>query len=1255
MKFNRQAFLDAANRAFRDPAQRVQVEAFKNSWMEKAAEFADLDDDGQIHDAEWGRFFDYVDWNENAGGRLQADGELDAATVGELLKAPALAPLLSPLSENFQGGADALLGGARRPHLFQIGAPVEPGQQRVGDSLTRDDFVDLVGDGAISVEAARRDERLAGVSVGVLDTDQSGAIEGDEVAELFAAIDEFDRDTRRTSIAARDREGRFSRPGAAAAAALELAGVELEGDPVLERETFLGTLRGKAFGVAEAEQNPALAQIGVRRADRNGDGVIQGPEHRLLFGLLDRADRNGDEESIRMRTDEGATVPGPAAKAALSMARPDGQDHRSTFLGDMEGHTVELTPELRARPELAGVNLDRALGEGDQLDMDKLFTEVDRLDGNGDPDSIAPTDEEGGRTPAAIALNYIRGLAPGRDGPNPVDVPSDGATPVDVQADGATPVDVPSDGATPVDAQADGVTPADAQVNGATPVDPRSIEPAQRAMTNFLDTWTNEYDSTTPIGSFRVDAEDISEAHQELTDEMSKLSPEQFRLFFGSLPEGDLRRLAIASSTPPTSWYEDTWRPDPNGPTAYTTMMDKAAALGDPVLAATLFRTWRDHANRADRSWAPTMGQTFLAAQSDPGVVATLTKDLGGDLGSPEAIEGTDFVVAAGLARLSELEATPAGRASAEWVDEVIDHLAAVPGRDGNGLVRAIQGAARDPTVMSGVLQALSRADADTRKRADAVLAAIPVPSETAAETAAEGRPPVDRVALQRLRTAQQAAQERLGAGLREDIRAGRLDAAKATIRLFEETADQFEGLNRQEAFRGIRRVVRSSLAGTSASDKEALIQALAEDLPTGRAVVDGRDTIAYDFRGVVIAEATAELRGNDAAIRRVVTGLGQDKLNAVAASAAQLAGHRHDIAPEQADAESLVEMIKTVGGMDGHEDRGHTKAMMLIAATEGLNNYAATHLLAAWRVGREQPAIDVTSAVAELLGTETGLIIGSLRGEDPTGKYLSLLFAYSFGPEEHRRLMAGDDQPLTGENGRYHTAFRKLLEGDRPGRSHAEYFARGTAADNSPFLEPPGITARSARASLGYFVGSYQDGITILDKSFAQTRRVYTSVATTAIALAREGGARVVRRVPGLGEFISLVGRYEEGDEANGINQGYARIAARFTAAGEAIQRAAIPDREALRGAVDPRGFLFPENLAASQIPLLTALVDEFHAARRAPDYSDRFKLEPWFADAPYASLVELARAGGDIPPELLDGRWLEPFVDVAEFLEVE
>lgn len=98
----------------------------------------------------------------------------------------------------------------------------------------------------------------------------------------------------------------------------------------LERRDFVRELQDRWIDVEEAKEDPRLAGLDVEAADLNEDGKIEGDEEASrLFDAIDRRDRDGDNDSVRLRWNGGYRSTGAAVGAVGDLAEADGLRRRA--------------------------------------------------------------------------------------------------------------------------------------------------------------------------------------------------------------------------------------------------------------------------------------------------------------------------------------------------------------------------------------------------------------------------------------------------------------------------------------------------------------------------------------------------------------------------------------------------------------------------------------------------------------------------------------------------------------------------------------------------------------------------------------------------------------------------------------------------------------------------------------------------------------------------------------------------------------
>lgn len=237
-----------------------------------------------------------------------------------------------------------------------------------GASLTRQQFLQALRDRAVDVTQAQSEGALAGVNVARADLDGDGRIAGEtELSALFDQIDRFDEDGSRQTLRTRSADGGTTRAGRAANAAMGLGRDPSPRPETMTEQQFVDRLEGLELDVQQARQRAALSRVNVRRADRNRDGVISGPdETRALFRQIDELDRNGRRSSIIRRDSSGrSTAAGDAAGAAIRTARRPQAGTSQPPAGQGAAPTrsdAATAPERRRGPRDIEEAADQALG-----------------------------------------------------------------------------------------------------------------------------------------------------------------------------------------------------------------------------------------------------------------------------------------------------------------------------------------------------------------------------------------------------------------------------------------------------------------------------------------------------------------------------------------------------------------------------------------------------------------------------------------------------------------------------------------------------------------------------------------------------------------------------------------------------------------------------------------------------------------------------------------------------------------------------
>lgn len=482
-----------------------------------------------------------------------------------------------------------------------------------------------------------------------------------------------------------------------------------------------------------------------------------------------------------------------------------------------------------------------------------------------------------------------------------------------------------------------------------------------------------------------------------------------------------------------------------------------------------------------------------------------------------------------------------------------------------------------------------------------------------------------------------------------------------AEARAFFESVDErrdaiasTSGTERAEAFAALQSETRTHLAHLPPEEREAFVQERARNLIETPPQSTGRNNQPHHYDGVLLAEAIASLADHPESLSRAVAGLSQEQLDRITYAAMQPAGPRtgiapHDVPLDAVDSSALTGMLGALRHADARSDRGAGQARAVIATRRAIEGLAGDYTLEAWRVGDQAVVSAVIDETIGVLERDTSLVVGTLRGMDPEGETMSLLFAFSTRRDEFKAMADGDLQPLTGERGRWQGVLDRLQRGDQlQFDAPADYYARGTAQENGR-LAPPLVTHRMARANLGYFVGAHEGSIQLMANSVNQARRRYQNLATTTVALAREGAADLTRLLGPAREFAqraaTYTGRALEGQQADSILTSYQQSEGGRTASMSlrpgALPASARPTPDELRQAMDPRGILFPPNLPASSIRMVQdGYRDYDQAAAAARRYgSGQFRLEPWLRNYPGDNMLSLGLRTDEAPPELLVG----------------
>ncbi len=190
--------------------------------------------------------------------------------------------------------------------------------------ITRSGFTDRLTNKGLRVAELEATPLTAPLRAAQADTNRDGLISGKaELENLFRQLDAFDADGSIASMRLADDEGRPTRAGKMVAAVNELARQGLLPD-TLSKDAFVGLLKDRMIPL-EGAAGPSAAAL--RSADLNRDGVVAGQsEAQRLFAHLDRADRNGDANSVRRASGETLTPVGAQIDALLQAREVDTTD-----------------------------------------------------------------------------------------------------------------------------------------------------------------------------------------------------------------------------------------------------------------------------------------------------------------------------------------------------------------------------------------------------------------------------------------------------------------------------------------------------------------------------------------------------------------------------------------------------------------------------------------------------------------------------------------------------------------------------------------------------------------------------------------------------------------------------------------------------------------------------------------------------------------------------------------------------------------
>ena len=186
----------------------------------------------------------------------------------------------------------------------------------------------------------------------------------------------------------------------------------------VKRSTFVNNYKNKEISLEQIQQDRHITsdvKRSFQRADLNRDGAIKGTsEADRLFTELDSHDRNGDRNSVRLTDRRGRKLKVAKAIEAADRAlttpgntstQPSNQPRRVTREAFKAKHSDQpiSVPKTQRDPQLsssvkrdfrrADLNRDNQI-KGNR-ELDRLFTNLDRHDRNGDRNSINVTDSRG--------------------------------------------------------------------------------------------------------------------------------------------------------------------------------------------------------------------------------------------------------------------------------------------------------------------------------------------------------------------------------------------------------------------------------------------------------------------------------------------------------------------------------------------------------------------------------------------------------------------------------------------------------------------------------------------------------------------------------------------------------------------------------------------------------------------------------------------------------------------------------------------
>lgn len=182
----------------------------------------------------------------------------------------------------------------------------------------------------------------------------------------------------------------------------------------ISRSSFVERFSDKSLRVAELDNAATTSSVDAGRSDRNKDGLISGSaELQSLFRRLDHFDSDGSYNSMRLADDQGRpTRAGELLAAVDEMARegllPDTLS-KDAFVGLLKDKMIPLgEPGQPSAADLRSADLN---GDGilaGPTEAQRLFTNLDRSDRNGDANSVRRIDGES-LTPVGAQIEALLG------------------------------------------------------------------------------------------------------------------------------------------------------------------------------------------------------------------------------------------------------------------------------------------------------------------------------------------------------------------------------------------------------------------------------------------------------------------------------------------------------------------------------------------------------------------------------------------------------------------------------------------------------------------------------------------------------------------------------------------------------------------------------------------------------------------------------------------------------------------------------